>query len=235
MQIQLLRFLDDGWFTPVGSTTPRHSNVRILAATHRDISRHVAAGLFREDFAYRLAVLVVEIPPLRERLEDIPELVAGFLVEQALRTGKVKRAGSRLLTSLMANPWPGNVRQLRSEIERLCVLSGEETELDPADYVPRLGPTACARMQPIPPGGIAPLVDDYARRLVLGAIARHPINVTAAARECGYSLQGFKGLCVRLGIPLALAGRSGARRARTLTHRGNSHPTFTSLVRSPAP
>ena len=139
LQAKLLRVLTDGQILRVGSTVPRQVDVRIIVATHRDLRKRVGEGLFRDDLYYRLAVVPLELPPLRERREDIPVLVE-FLLGQVARDLKVKPKNirPRALAKLVRYDFPGNVRELRNLVERACILAaGEEiTEDDfllPAD------------------------------------------------------------------------------------------------------
>lgn len=126
-QAKLLRVLTDGQVTRVGSTRPRSVDVRVLAATHRDIEARVRENLFREDLYYRLAVFPIAIPPLRERPEDIPELCALFLQRAAVDLKLPKRRLSKAaLDTLIAYPFPGNIRELRNLIERACILANNE-------------------------------------------------------------------------------------------------------------
>jgi formate hydrogenlyase transcriptional activator len=131
-QVKLLRVLQEQEFEPVGSSRPVRVDVRILAATNRDLGEAVRVGRFRADLYYRLAVLPVEVPPLRERRSDIPQLAMFFLGRFAKRFGKPVEAISReSLERLLAYPWPGNVRELQNVIERAVVLSeGPVLELD---------------------------------------------------------------------------------------------------------
>lgn len=128
LQAKLLRVLTDGQFMRVGATVPRTVNVRVIVATHRSLAERVREGLFREDLYYRLAVVPIEIPPLRDRSEDVPELVAS-LIEQVSRELKVppKPISEDALEKLRKYRFPGNVRELRNLVERACILaSGDE-------------------------------------------------------------------------------------------------------------
>ncbi len=135
LQAKLLRVLQDGTFTPVGSTTSRKAKVRVVAATHRDLKDMVAKGSFRQDLYYRLNVVPVRLPALKERPTDIPLLVEFFL--SAKRAGKNSSATSEVsfsasaMAALVRYPWPGNVRELQSEIERVLLLSGGATTITP--------------------------------------------------------------------------------------------------------
>ena len=129
-QTRLLRVLQEGEFTTVGGRTPVRSDVRIIAATNRDLRQMIAQGLFREDLYYRLNVVPLRLPPLRDRREDIPDLVLHFLRKTSVSDGlPSKRIGANALDLLMQYNWPGNVRELENLIRRLAVLCpGEEID-----------------------------------------------------------------------------------------------------------
>ncbi len=128
LQAKLLRVLQQGEYLPVGSTRPRHADVRFMAATNRNLEQEVAAGRFREDLYYRLNVITLELPPLRRRPEDIPPLVEHFLAKIAGRLGQpCKRAGRDFLACLQSYGWPGNVRELENVIERSVILARGDT------------------------------------------------------------------------------------------------------------
>lgn len=133
-QAKLLRVLTDGLIMRIGSTRPRQVNVRLIVATHRDLQQRVQAGLFREDLYYRLAVVPLTVPPLRERREDIPTLCDLFLV-QAARDLKVPLRGisTDAMSTLVSYDFPGNVRELRNLIERACILSTGD-EITPENF-----------------------------------------------------------------------------------------------------
>jgi len=125
-QAKLLRVLQEGTFEPVGSDTPVKVDVRILAATHRDLEEAVRQGDFREDLYYRLDVFPLEVPPLRERTEDVEVIATGVLHAIARRTGRGPwRLSERALRSLRGEAWPGNVRQLVNVLERAAILKPE--------------------------------------------------------------------------------------------------------------
>lgn len=127
LQSKLLRVLQDKQIRPVGSNQLKDVDVRIVAATHRDLKIMAKDGKFREDLFYRLNVVPIRVPPLRERLEDIPLLVDTFIKKFALRNGsKVYAATPEAMSILMAHPWPGNVRELENVIERAIVLTSGE-------------------------------------------------------------------------------------------------------------
>ena len=126
-QTRLLRVLQEGEFTTVGGRTPIRVDVRIVAATHRDLQQLIRQGRFREDLFYRLNVVPIRIPPLRDRREDIPDLVRHFLIEAENSGLSAKRFDAAALERLRAHAWPGNVRELENLVRRLAALYGEET------------------------------------------------------------------------------------------------------------
>jgi two-component system, NtrC family, nitrogen regulation response regulator GlnG len=126
-QTRLLRVLQDGRFTTVGGRTPIKANVRIIAATHRDLQTLIKAGVFREDLYYRLNVVPIRIPPLRQRAEDIPELISHFLSCAAADGLPAKTIDVAALEKLKAHRWPGNVRELENLVKRLVALYSEPT------------------------------------------------------------------------------------------------------------
>ncbi len=130
MQVKLLRVLQQGEITPVGSTEVRKVDVRVLAATNRDLKEMVEQGTFREDLFYRINVINLVVPPLRDRKEDIPLLLETFLTRECKEKGvAAKQFAKRALEKVFDYPWPGNIRELENEVERLVVLSGEESKI----------------------------------------------------------------------------------------------------------
>jgi PAS domain S-box-containing protein len=125
MQVRLLRVLQERTYEPLGGTQTRHADVRIIAATHRDLAALIRKGAFREDLFYRLNVVKLDLPPLRKRKEDIPLLVEHFVTRFNRRQGKaVPRVAPDVMALLMAHDYPGNVRELENLIERAFVLCG---------------------------------------------------------------------------------------------------------------
>jgi transcriptional regulator with GAF, ATPase, and Fis domain len=133
-QVRLLRILQDGWLERVGGQHPFNVDVRIVAATHRDLAGMVAEGRFREDLWYRLAVFPIVLPPLRERHEDIPELARHFAERAATRFGlPLVMPSQNGIDLLVSYPWPGNVRELAAVIDRAAILgNGERLEIGKA-------------------------------------------------------------------------------------------------------
>ncbi len=159
-QTRLLRVLQDGRFTTVGGRTPIKSNVRIIAATHRDLQSLIKTGVFREDLYYRLNVVPIRIPPLRQRVEDIPELVAHFLAQSSADGLPSKTIDTAALDRLKAYRWPGNVRELENLVKRLVALYSE--------------PTISAAIIEMELAGQEPVLDDIGHADTLsGTIERH--------------------------------------------------------------
>jgi sigma-54 specific flagellar transcriptional regulator A len=127
MQVKLLRVLQERSFERVGSNRTIRCNVRIIAATHRDLDAAISAGRFREDLFYRLNVFPVQMPPLRERLEDLPVLIEHLVQRQEQIAGRSVRLDKEAMNCLARNPWPGNVRELANLLERLAILFPEQT------------------------------------------------------------------------------------------------------------
>src|SRR5262249_42299646 len=124
LQAKLLRVLQEREFEPLGAERTERVDVRVIAATNRDLRQMVAEGKFQEDLFYRLNVIPIELPPLRERRDDIPALVEHFVKKHAQRTGRrIERVDEEALAELQRYDWPGNVRELENTIERAVVLS----------------------------------------------------------------------------------------------------------------
>jgi transcriptional regulator with GAF, ATPase, and Fis domain len=195
MQTKLLRVLQDGEVRPVGGERARRVDVRVIGATHRDLEAMVAAGTFREDLFYRLNVITLRLPALRERTEDIPALVEHFVAKHAPTAGvRVARAA---MAKLVAFPWPGNVRQLENEIRRALVLGEGAIEVATlSDDVARGGPAA-ARGTGL---DLRTRVDALESTLLTEALAKTRGNQTRAAQMLGLSRFGLQKMMKRLGV-----------------------------------
>ncbi|MGB0128949.1 MAG: sigma-54 dependent transcriptional regulator [Rhodocyclaceae bacterium] len=188
-QAKLLRVLDTGEFRPLGATALRKTHARVIAATHRDLDILVAEGRFRHDLLYRLNVLHITVPPLRERREDIPLLVQHLLRRAAARVAPLPRLTDGALARLAEYRWPGNVRELRNVIERLLVLHEGDT-IDEAAVcsvlsVPR-GKQAAVDASPEAFRTIEPL-EVFERSYVQWVLDALDGNVSAAAARLGVS------------------------------------------------
>jgi DNA-binding NtrC family response regulator len=181
-QAKLLRVLQEGEVRPVGEERARIVDVRVVAATHRDLEEEVRAGRFREDLFYRLNVVTLRIPPLRERPEDVPALARHFLDRFARRFGvEPLRVPDALFDRLAAHAWPGNVRELENAIEGLVALS----PADGLDLALLPGGGAAAREgAPLP---LKERVQAYERGLVVEALRAVHGNRSEAARRLGIS------------------------------------------------
>ncbi|MGZ3742357.1 MAG: sigma-54 interaction domain-containing protein [Pseudobdellovibrionaceae bacterium] len=194
MQVKLLRVLQEGTFTPVGATEQRKVDVRIVAATNRNLKEMVDQGTFREDLYYRLNVINIRVPPLRERKEDIPYLVDYFLGKIYETQGGAKRVlTKRALEKLYDYTWPGNVRELQNEIERLVVLSGDETKLVAELMSPKVlessdkNKVQGARLQ----GKLKDALEDLEREMIREGLRRTGWNKSKLAKELGISRAGL--------------------------------------------
>ena len=132
MQVKLLRVLQEGTYMPVGATTPKKVNVRVIAATNKPLKEMIAKGEFREDLYYRINVINVALPSLKERQEDIPILMDYFIQKRCEEAGlPLKTFSKKCLEKMIDHSWPGNVRELQNEVERLVVLAGEDRTITP--------------------------------------------------------------------------------------------------------
>jgi len=182
LQVKLLRVLQEEEIRPVGESKPRKVDIRVLAATSRDLESDVREGRFREDLFYRLDVIRVEVPPLRERVEDIPLLVDHFIAHFARHLGKPPQTiTNEALKRLVAHAWPGNIRELKNVIERALILStGGRITL--AELPPSLGEASAA--SPVAPGDLSlkKARARFERDWIRTALERAGGNRTHAAR-----------------------------------------------------
>lgn len=189
MQVKLLRVLQDGTYTPVGSSQVRKSNVRVVAATNRDLVKMVKDGTFREDLFYRLNVINMTVPPLRDRRDDIKLLSDHFLVAYAKQTNKpVKTLGSECMEVIMNYEWPGNVRELENEIERLCVLAGDEKEIAAEFLSPRITSLVKSGRSGIKfAGSLKGTMEEVEKQMISEGLVKHRYNRSRLAKELGMS------------------------------------------------
>ncbi len=175
-QAKVLRALQEGRFTRVGGTKPISSDARVLSATNKDLEEEIRRGRFREDLYFRLAVVPIRVPALRERAEDIAPLAAHFLAVAARHFGmKNKRLSSDAIRAFQAYHWPGNVRELKNLVERLLILCPRE-EIGPEDLPLPSRTDGLAADAPLKDAR-----DDFERRYILAALKRHRGNVTRTA------------------------------------------------------
>jgi len=200
VQAKLLRVLQEGTVRRVGECVSRPVRFRLVAATHRDLREEKEQGRFREDLFYRVRVVTLRLPPLRERPADVVRLARHFLSLHAARIGRpVSGIDDEALRLLQRHRWPGNVRELENEIQRAIALTGEEGGRIGAS---RLSPAirALAGKGEYEPRTLQEKIERMERREILGALHRLSGNKTRAARELGLSRQGLKNKLIRHGI-----------------------------------
>jgi DNA-binding NtrC family response regulator len=206
-QAKVLRVLQDRKLERVGGNQPVEVDVRVVAATHRDLEREVKAGRFREDLYYRLKVVEVELPPLRERPEDLPALVNHFLDQIASRLERPKKAiTAEALARLARHAWPGNVREVRNVVEQAAVLATGEA-IDEADL--RLPPVSASDAAPLETVGDRKrsfseakreAVVDFERSYLLSALRANGGNVSRTAAAIGMVRQSLQQKIRELGL-----------------------------------
>jgi DNA-binding NtrC family response regulator len=199
LQAKLLGVLEERRFRRVGGLHEIDVDVRVVSATHRDLKSLVADGRFREDLLYRLRVVPLRIPPLRERPEDVPVLAQRFAAQFATGWGRPEaRMTPEALAVLQARPWPGNVRELRNAVERAVILAHGD-ELTAVDFRDEPGPGGDgAAVLTLPPGGVK--VEDLVDDLVRQALRRTAGNQSAAARLLGLSRDQVRYRMQKLGL-----------------------------------
>jgi transcriptional regulator with PAS, ATPase and Fis domain len=188
LQAKLLRVIQAREFTMVGGTHPQHVDVRIICATNRDLRDSIRRGTFREDLYYRIAVVPIELPPLRDRTGDLPLLVRHFLLNFSAAYGrKIEGLTERAMTRLMEYPWPGNVRELENCLEQ-AVLLAEGSALDVGHF------PSISRGRPYPPGAPAPAglpLRELEKWYILDTLQQVGGNRCKAARILEISVRGL--------------------------------------------
>ncbi len=214
-QLRLLRVIQEREFVPVGSDDPVRVDVRILAATNLDLAQAVEQGRFSRDLFYRLNVIGIEVPPLRDRIDDVPLLVEEFLRQICRREHNhflapeghsILRFTPQARKALLAHDWPGNVRELRNVVERSVVLATREElgpEVLPSEMIgvhqtprPDRPPARTGRTS----GSLAELVEDYERGILIEELERHGYNQTETAKSLRVALSTLNQKIQRLGI-----------------------------------
>jgi hydrogenase-4 transcriptional activator len=205
VQPKLLRFLEQSEIMPVGDTRPQRVDVRVLAATNADLEQRVAEGKFREDLYYRLSVIRIHVPPLRERREEIPHLSTYFLREAS------EQLTSEALDVFSQYWWPGNVRQLKNEIQRAVAMSAPGDMIEPTHLSPEIGATrlqstvATVTAPAMPRMGrqavnLASAVEQVERDMIQTALDRSGGNISETARNLGLTRRGLYLKLRRLGL-----------------------------------
>jgi transcriptional regulator with GAF, ATPase, and Fis domain len=202
MQIALLRVLQEREFERVGGTTAIRADVRVVAATNRDLGGAIAAGTFRSDLYYRLNVFPIEVPPLRERREDIRVLAEAFVNRYARQTGKTIRRISKKTTDLLQEySWPGNVRELQNVIERSVIMCDSEVFSIDEGWLFRTRARAARQPAPVlqlPTTGALPRAPIHSNGGTLAEIERQAI--LSALRSTNWMVGGVKGAAAVLGL-----------------------------------
>jgi hydrogenase-4 transcriptional activator len=204
VQPKLLRFLQEGEIQPLGEQRPSKVDVRIIAATNTDLEEMVQQGRFREDLYYRLNVIRLRVPPLRERRSEIPTIVNYYINHYSARFGRKDiQITPQAVDLLMVSDWPGNVRQLCNEIQRTVARAEDGTVITPEQLSPELKRTSSpttpsgASITSIPTmsapttGTLADALAEVERRMIADALRRHNGNISRAARELGLTRRGL--------------------------------------------
>ncbi len=215
LQVKLLRVLQEGTFMPVGGTQTKKVDVRIVAATNKDLSALMHKGAFREDLYYRLNVVALRTPPLRDRGEDLDRLIQYFLGRLGERLGRSKILHPDTAEKLRQHRWPGNVRELQNEIERLWVLSGDDTVIGP-EYLSKnilrsvsLHPAANAKadaleaedsQSAVPDEPLSASLERFERTIIERALRKVQGNRTRAAQLLGVSRRNLIRKLAQLGL-----------------------------------
>jgi transcriptional regulator with GAF, ATPase, and Fis domain len=206
IQPKLLRFLQEGEIQPLGEQRPSKVDVRIIAATNSDLEDMVKDGRFREDLYYRLNVIRLRVPPLRERRSEIPTLVTHYIGHYAQKFGRSDiRITPETIDLLMVCDWPGNIRQLVNEIQRIVARAEDGTLITPDHLSPELKRISAPISLPaeVSPFGANPItlsgphttladaMSELERRMIADALRRHKGNISRAARELGLTRRGL--------------------------------------------
>ena len=195
-QAKLLRSIQEGEVRRLGENVARPVDVRLVAASNRQMRSEVAAGRFRQDLLFRLEVVRIAVPPLRERIEDLPALAQHFWAEATARLGSRATLAPAALAALARHDWPGNVRELQNTMAALAVSASRRGTVGPAALAGIMG-------SPVAELPVASLDDarrGFERRFIRAALSRSGGRRSRAAAELGLSRQGFAKLLIRLGL-----------------------------------
>jgi transcriptional regulator with PAS, ATPase and Fis domain len=207
LQPKLLRMITDGTFRRIGAAQDSRSDVRVLASTNRDLEAQIAAGRFREDLFYRLNVMEIHIPPLRERPEDILPLATHFIGTFSRQKPRFAASVSSALTKYR---WPGNVRELRNAMERAALLSRGEIVL--SEHLPARILAAGAEASAPTTAGETQRLEQIERDAILRALRKNNYNRTETAKELAISRRALTYKLQRMraeGVPIDLSGPEG--------------------------
>jgi transcriptional regulator with PAS, ATPase and Fis domain len=184
LQPKLLRFLQEGEIHTLGERAPRKVNVRVIAATHKDLETLVSEKLFREDLYYRIATLTLKVPPLRERREDISALISHFVSHYARKNERpISGITAEAIQILETYYWPGNIRELAAEIERLVLYAEDDGYIRPENISSRIHPQGSQSQATAE--RLDDLLENYERRVITETLKRHDCNVAKASEALG--------------------------------------------------
>jgi Nif-specific regulatory protein len=202
LQAKLLRALQEGEIRPIGATQVKQVNVRIVAATNKNLEAEVKAGRFREDLYYRLKVFPIRVPPLRERKADIAPLAVFFLERYTREMGKsVLGFAQETLEIMSAYDFPGNVRELENEVQRLVIQADDGAFLTPELLSPRVRQIESVLLSAgAAKGSLKEMVDQVERHILIEALREHGNNKTAAAKTLGITREGLHKKLKQLGV-----------------------------------
>jgi DNA-binding NtrC family response regulator len=203
MQAKLLRVLEEGEVERIGGDKPIRVNVRVVVATHRDLEAQVREGKFRQDLFHRIYVFPLVLPPLRNRREDIPVLIAHFAQQVSAQNGWKPTAFSpEAIRSLQAYAWPGNVRELRNVVERLMLLATDNTVSEETVHMVLPQAASVSVSLSSDSGSLADRVQAFERELILAELKRNHYHVTNAAKALGLERSHLYKKAEQLGIDL---------------------------------
>ena len=204
-QVKLLRVLQEGEIRPLGAQRVRKVDVRVIAATNRDLEAEVRAGRFRRDLFYRLAAFPIHMPALRQRPDDIPLIAAKILADvNVIFHRAVASITSDALAAMQSYDWPGNVRELQNEIQRMVVLTDRD-DLGIANLSPRIRARSAASGTDGPDGGtLKAQVEELERSILSGALTRCNGNISRISEELGLSRVGLRNKIERYGLRKAM-------------------------------
>src|SRR5262245_60401466 len=210
LQSKLLRAIEEKKVTSVGADRPVDIDVRFIATTNKDLPPEAERGAFRPDLCYRLAVMPIRIPALRDRPEDVPLLAEHFLEQASRRCRKSVRAiAPASLAALMRYPWPGNVRELENVIERAVIVSDGDTLVEIERFLAPTGAHARVDLSLPFRDAKARVVEDFERAYVAGLLEAHGGKLTAAAKHADMDPKNFSDKMTRYGLRRSGAGESG--------------------------
>lgn len=193
LQAKLLRVLQEREIRRIGETRNRPVDVRFISATNKDLEREIGLGRFREDLYYRLRIVTIDVPPLRERPDDLEILLHHFVARYSEEIGRARVYFTpRVMETLLAYPWPGNVRELQNEVQRCLILCGPEGIVRIDHLSPRINPEHRNASAPVRDNfNFFEAKADFVRRFIGQALRRHENNKARTAEEIGLSRQAL--------------------------------------------